>query len=69
MLLRVPSEKVLDQSICRTKEQKARLQYLAGIFLCQIFENWHFFEMVGINIFGLAYLPNLAYFSTTSLFA
>jgi len=29
MLLRGPSEKVFDQSICRTKEQKTRLQYLA----------------------------------------
>jgi len=28
--LRVPSEKFFDQSICRTKEQKARLQCLAG---------------------------------------
>jgi len=30
MLLRGPSEKVSDQSICRTKEQKARLQCLAS---------------------------------------
>jgi len=30
MLLRVPSEKVFDQSICRAKEQKARLQCLAS---------------------------------------
>jgi len=30
MLLRVPSEKVFDQSICRTKGQKARLQCLAS---------------------------------------
>ena len=30
MSLRVPSEKVSDQSICRTKEQKARLQCLAS---------------------------------------
>jgi len=30
MLLRVPSEKVFDQSICKTKEQKARLQCLAS---------------------------------------
>jgi len=30
MLLRVPSEKVFDQSICRTKEQKAALQCLAN---------------------------------------
>jgi len=30
MLLRVPSEKVFDQLICRTKEQKARLQCLAS---------------------------------------
>jgi len=30
MLLRVPSEKVFDQSICRTKEQKARFQCLAS---------------------------------------
>jgi len=30
MLLRVPSEKVIDLSICRTKEQKARLQCLAS---------------------------------------
>ena len=30
MLLRVPSEKVFDQSICRTKEQKTRLQCLAS---------------------------------------
>jgi len=30
MLLRGPSEKVFDQSICRTKEQKTRLQYLAS---------------------------------------
>ena len=30
MLLRVPSEKVSNQPICRTKEQKARLQFLAG---------------------------------------
>jgi len=30
MLLRVPSEKVFDQAICRTKEQKARLQCLAS---------------------------------------
>jgi len=29
MSLHVPSEKVFDQSICRTKEQKARLQFLA----------------------------------------
>jgi len=29
MLLRVPSEKVFEQSIYRTKEQKARLQCLA----------------------------------------
>jgi len=29
MLLRVPSEMVFDQSICRTKEQKTRLQVLA----------------------------------------
>jgi len=30
MSLRVPSEKVSDQSIYRTKEQKARLQCLAS---------------------------------------
>jgi len=30
MLLRVLSENVFDQSICRTKEQKARLQCLAS---------------------------------------
>jgi len=30
MLLRVPSEKVFDQSICRKKKQKARLQCLAS---------------------------------------
>jgi len=30
MLLCVPSEKVFDLLICRTKEQKARLQYLAN---------------------------------------
>ena len=30
MLLRPRSEKVFDQSICRTKEQKTRLQYLAS---------------------------------------
>jgi len=30
MLLRVLSENVFDQSICRTKEQKARLQRLAS---------------------------------------
>jgi len=31
MLLRGPSEKVFDQSICRTNEQKTRkLQYLAS---------------------------------------
>jgi len=30
MLLRAPSEEVIDQSICRTKEQKARLQCLAS---------------------------------------
>jgi len=30
MLLRVPSEKVFDQSNCRTKEQNARLQCLAS---------------------------------------
>jgi len=30
MLLRGPSEKVFDQSHCRTKEQKARLQCLAS---------------------------------------
>jgi len=30
MLLRVPSENVFDQSICRTKEHKARLQCLAS---------------------------------------
>jgi len=29
-MLRVPSETVFDQSICRTKEQKARLQCLAS---------------------------------------
>jgi len=29
MLLCVPSEKVFEQLICRTKEQKARLQCLA----------------------------------------
>jgi len=29
-LLRVPSEKVFDQSVCKTKEQKARLQRLAS---------------------------------------
>jgi len=57
-----------EQKVCRTKEQKARLQYLAGILLCQIFEIWHILEVVGINIFGLAYLSNLAYFSTTNLF-
>jgi len=28
MLLRGPSEKVFDQSICRTKEQKTRLKCL-----------------------------------------
>jgi len=39
-----------------------------GIFLCQIFTIWHFFEVVGINIFGLAYLSNLAYFSTIKFF-
>jgi len=39
-----------------------------GIFLCQIFEVWRFLEVVGINIFGLAYLSNLAYFSTTRSF-
>ena len=30
MLLRGPSEKVFEQSICRTKEQKIRLQCLAS---------------------------------------
>jgi len=30
MLLRGPSEKVFDQSICRTNEQKTRLQDLAS---------------------------------------
>jgi len=30
VLLRVPLEKVFDQSICRTKGQKARLQCLAS---------------------------------------
>jgi len=30
MLLRGPSVKVFDQSVCRTKEQKARLQCLAS---------------------------------------
>jgi len=30
MLLRGPSEKIFDQSICRTKEQKTRLQCLAS---------------------------------------
>jgi len=30
MLLRGPSEKIFDQSICRTKEQKMRLQCLAS---------------------------------------
>jgi len=30
MLLCVPSEEVFDQSICRTKEQKARLQCLVS---------------------------------------
>ena len=30
MLLRGPAEKVFDQSICRTKEQKTRLQCLAS---------------------------------------
>jgi len=30
MLLRGRSEKVFGQSICRMKEQKARLQYLAS---------------------------------------
>jgi len=30
MLLRDPSEKVFDQSICRTKEHKASLQFLAS---------------------------------------
>ena len=30
MILRGPSVKVFDQSICRTKEQKARLQCLAS---------------------------------------
>jgi len=30
MLLRGPSEKVFDQSVCRTKEQKTRLQCLAS---------------------------------------
>jgi len=30
MLLHVPSEKVFNQSICRTKAQKARLQCLAS---------------------------------------
>jgi len=37
-----------------------------GIFLRQIFEIGHFLEVFGINIFGLAYLSNLAYFSTTN---
>jgi len=36
MLLHVLSEKVLDQSICRTKEQKARLQCLACTMLKSI---------------------------------
>jgi len=30
MSLRGPSAKVFDQPICRTKEQKTRLQYLAS---------------------------------------
>jgi len=30
MLLRVPSKKAFSQSICRTKEQKTRLQCLAS---------------------------------------
>jgi len=30
MLLLGPSEKVFDQTICRTKEQKTRLQCLAS---------------------------------------
>jgi len=30
MSLRGPSAQVFDQSICRTKEQKTRLQYLAS---------------------------------------
>ena len=29
-LMRIPSEKVFDQSICRKKEQKTRLQCLAS---------------------------------------
>jgi len=33
MLLRGPAEKVFDQSICRTKEQKARLQCSATAML------------------------------------
>jgi len=33
MLLRGPSEKLFDQSICRTKEQKTRLQNLTSAIL------------------------------------
>jgi len=33
MLLRGPSGKVFDQSICRTKKQKTRLQCLASSML------------------------------------
>jgi len=37
-----------------------------GIFLWQMFEIWHSLEVVGINIFGLAYLLNLAHFPATN---
>jgi len=48
-----------------TRVKTSRSVLPTAIFPCQNYEIWRCLEVVGINIFGLAYLSNLAYFSTT----
>jgi len=51
MLLRVPSEKVFDQSICRTKEQKARLQCSAGAMPTSVMPSVGPFKVIKVIFF------------------
>jgi len=51
MLLRAPSEKVFDQSICRTKEQKARLQCLASAMLKSVTPSVGTFKVIKVIFF------------------
>jgi len=49
MLLRVPSEKVFDHSICTTKEQKTRLQRLASAMPNSVMPSVGPFEVIKVT--------------------